>query len=170
MAIFVGVIIVYGSYNTFGKNGFRCDSLIIFISILCLYNFRVATTVAIVDTITSALSGIIVFGILGNLAYEPNIKDVSKVVQGGLGLAFVSNPDAISKFVFIPQLFSAAFFFMLFVIGVGCIVGLQVCLMSVSQDFQTVLIIFLGTVQFCCGLVYITGVRFTVHHSIVYYY
>lgn len=55
------------------------------------------------DTITSTVAGCTIFGILGNLAYELGVEDISKVVKGGAGLAFVSYPDAIAKFSFMPQ-------------------------------------------------------------------
>ena len=55
------------------------------------------------DTITSLLAGVIIFGILGNLAYESGTDDIKQVVKGGSGLAFVSYPDAIAKFKFVPQ-------------------------------------------------------------------
>lgn len=71
------------------------------------------------DTVTSLLSSVIIFGILGNLAYENGSTDIQSVVQGGSGLAFVSYPNAIAKFEFVPQVFSVLFFFMLFVLGVG---------------------------------------------------
>lgn len=64
---------------------------------------RDATIITSLDTMTSLLAGIIIFGILGNLAYETNTTDISKVVKGGSGLAFISYPDAIAKFQFIPQ-------------------------------------------------------------------
>lgn len=55
------------------------------------------------DTFTSLLAGITIFGILGNLAHNMQIDDISKVVQSGTGLAFISYPDAISKFEYLPQ-------------------------------------------------------------------
>lgn len=55
------------------------------------------------DTFTSMLSGVIIFGILGNLAYETQTDDIANVVQGGTGLAFISYPDAIAKFAKVPQ-------------------------------------------------------------------
>lgn len=64
------------------------------------------------DTVTSMLAGCTIFGILGNLAYELGVEDISKVVRGGAGLAFVSYPDAIVKFNFLPQVLP----FILFVI------------------------------------------------------
>lgn len=58
--------------------------------------------VTTLDTFTSLLSGITIFGILGNLGHELK-QDVSEVVgSGGTGLAFVSYPDAIAK-TFLPQ-------------------------------------------------------------------
>lgn len=55
------------------------------------------------DTFTSLIAGITIFGILGNLAHNMQIDDISKVVQSGTGLAFISYPDAISKFEYLPQ-------------------------------------------------------------------
>lgn len=55
------------------------------------------------DTVTSMLAGCTIFGILGNVAYELGVEDISKVVKGGAGLAFVSYPDAIAKLNFLPQ-------------------------------------------------------------------
>jgi solute carrier family 6 amino acid transporter-like protein 5/7/9/14 len=40
--------------------------------------------------------------VLGNLAYELGV-DVEDVVQAGNGLAFISYPDAIAKFDWVPQ-------------------------------------------------------------------
>lgn len=65
------------------------------------------------------LCSVIIFGILGNLAYETGTDDIRTTVQGGSGLAFVSYPNAISKFNLWPQLFSILFFFMLFSLGLG---------------------------------------------------
>lgn len=64
---------------------------------------RDCTIVTSLDTCTSLLSGIIIFGILGNLAYESNNSDIKTVVKGGPGLAFISYPDAIAKFKAVPQ-------------------------------------------------------------------
>jgi solute carrier family 6 amino acid transporter-like protein 5/7/9/14 len=64
------------------------------------------------------LGGTIIFGILGNLAFNSGEEDISKVIKGGgSALAFISYPDAISKFSFAPQVFSILFFFILFVLG-----------------------------------------------------
>ena len=54
------------------------------------------------DTFTSALAGVTVFAILGNLAHQLDV-DISKVVDAGPGLAFESLPYAIAQFSFVPQ-------------------------------------------------------------------
>lgn len=68
--------------------------------------------VTTLDTFTSLLSGITVFGILGSLAKELN-TDVDQVLgSGGTGLAFISYPDAMSK-TFLPQVTADTFYFCL---------------------------------------------------------
>ena len=59
--------------------------------------------VTTLDTFTSLMAGFTIFGILGNLAHELGTDDISNVVRGGTGLAFISYPDAISKFTVLPQ-------------------------------------------------------------------
>lgn len=59
--------------------------------------------VTTLDTVTSMIAGITIFGILGHLAWSLGLDDISSVVQSGTGLAFISYPDAISKFEFFPQ-------------------------------------------------------------------
>lgn len=68
-----------------------------------LFISRDCNIITSLDTFTSLLSGIIIFGLLGNLAYESNTTDIRSVVKGGPGLAFISYPDAIAKFKVVPQ-------------------------------------------------------------------
>lgn len=86
------------------------------------------------DTLTSLLAGISIFGILGNLAHNLQITDIKDVVKSGTGLAFISYPDAIAKFRAVPQMFAVLFFFMLFVLGVGSIVALHCTIVTVICD------------------------------------
>lgn len=58
--------------------------------------------VTTLDTCTSLLSGITIFGMLGNLAYNLGQEVDSVLVGGGSGVAFISYPDAIAK-TFQPQ-------------------------------------------------------------------
>lgn len=62
--------------------------------------------VTTLDTFTSFISGITIFGILGNLAYELGYDDITQVIgTGGASLAFISYPDAIAKSPFVPQVY-----------------------------------------------------------------
>lgn len=64
------------------------------------------------DTFTSLLAGFTIFGILGNLAHELNVEDIRDVTTQGYSLAFVSYPDAISKFTAMPQVgYHLSFFY-----------------------------------------------------------
>ncbi|KAF2906108.1 hypothetical protein ILUMI_00069 [Ignelater luminosus] len=139
-----GSIIMYASYNDFRHNIYR-DALI----------------VTSLDTLASLLSGITIFGILGNLAHELGV-DVTEVINsGGARLAFVSYPDAIAKFDAVPWLFAILFFVMLFVLGVGSLVALQACAFTVIKDaFPSLrnwhVSLITALIGFLIGLVYIT--------------
>jgi len=100
LSVCFGNIIMYSSYNKFGHNVYRD-----------------ANIVCTLDTFTSLLAGCCIFGILGHLAHEIGVEDVSTVVKGGAGLAFISYPEAIAKFKTLPQLFSVLFFLMLYMLG-----------------------------------------------------
>ncbi|XP_017490368.1 PREDICTED: sodium-dependent nutrient amino acid transporter 1-like, partial [Rhagoletis zephyria] len=144
LAICFGNIIMYASYNRFRHN-----------------IKRDCTIVTTLDTFTSLLSGVIIFGILGNLAHESNTSDIQNVVKSNTGLAFISYPDAISKFEFLPQVFSVLFFLMLFVLGIGSNVGMASCVMTVLKDQftntkQWIIAVGIAVVCYGIGLIYIT--------------
>lgn len=78
----------------------------LFVNFYFIYQniFRDAIIVTTLDTITSLIAGFTIFGILGNLAHNIGEPDISKVIRGGgSALAFISYPEAIVKFQFIPQ-------------------------------------------------------------------
>lgn len=77
---------MYASYNKFDHNVYRD-----------------ATIVTTLDTFTSMLAGVTIFGILGHLAHEIGTDDVGSVVKGGANVAFISYPDAIARFDLLPQ-------------------------------------------------------------------
>ncbi|XP_061389733.1 sodium-dependent nutrient amino acid transporter 1-like [Musca vetustissima] len=144
LAICFGTLIMYASFNDFRKNVHR-DVMII----------------TSIDSLTSLLSGCIIFGILGNLAYESQTTDIGSVVKGGAGLAFISYPEAIAKFKYLPQLFAVLFFFMLLVLGVGSNVGMVSCVMTVIKDrFPNIphwkVAAILSMLGFLCGIIYVT--------------
>lgn len=67
-------------------------------------SFRDSLIVTTLDTFTSLISGITIFGILGNLAFQLGYDNVSDVIgSGGSSLAFISYPDAIAQSPFVPQ-------------------------------------------------------------------
>ncbi|XP_057323724.1 sodium-dependent nutrient amino acid transporter 1-like [Microplitis mediator] len=117
LSVCFGGVVMYSSYNEFNHNIYR--------------DVMVVTTL---DTFTSLIAGITIFGILGNLAHELGIEDISTVVKGGTGLAFISYPDAIAKFTVLPQLFSFLFFFMLYVLGIGSGIALAGGIISIISD------------------------------------
>ncbi|XP_030370820.1 sodium-dependent nutrient amino acid transporter 1 isoform X1 [Scaptodrosophila lebanonensis] len=117
LAICFGTLITYASYNNFNRNVYK-DIVII-------------TTM---DSCSSIFAGCITFGILGNLAQKTGITDIGSVVKGGAGLAFISYPEAIAKFEYVPQVFAVLFFLMLFVLGIGSTVGMGSCIVRVIRD------------------------------------
>ncbi|XP_023161901.2 sodium-dependent nutrient amino acid transporter 1 isoform X1 [Drosophila hydei] len=144
LAVGCGPIIMFASYNRFDHGIYR-DAMIV-------------TTL---DTLTSLLGGITIFAILGNLAHNLKADNIRDVVRSGTGLAFISYPDAISKFQAVPQLFSALFFFMLFVLGIGSIVALQSTIVTIICDqfkswkyWKVALVT--SICGFLMGLVYVT--------------
>lgn len=107
------------------------------------------------------IAGCIVFGVMGHLAHVTNEKDIQKVVKNGPGLTFETYPDVIAKFDFVPQLFSVLFFFMLFLLGIGTLLGIVTSVITAIHDqkphwkrWKVVLVV--AVVGFCVGLVYLT--------------
>lgn len=70
---------------------------------MTFYFLRDVIIITTLDTLTSLMAGLTIFGILGNLAYELGTDDISSIVRSGTGLAFISYPDAIAKFNILPQ-------------------------------------------------------------------
>ncbi|XP_047349939.1 sodium-dependent nutrient amino acid transporter 1-like isoform X2 [Vespa velutina] len=144
LSVCFGAIVTYSTNNEFKHNIYR-DAMII-------------TTL---DTITSMIAGCAIFGILGNLAYEMDIKDIGTVVKDGTGLAFISYPDAIAKFEFLPQLFSVLFFVMMFVLGIGSSVGMTSSLYVIlNEQFPNLktwqIVLPLCSLGFLIGIIYVT--------------
>lgn len=144
LSVCFGPILTYSSYNNFGHKLDR--------------DVMIVTTL---DTFTSLMAGCTIFGILGNLAHEMGVSDISKVVRGGTGLAFISYPEALSRFAVVPQLFSVLFFIMMFVLGTGSAVALSGAVFSILCDHfpklsQWALVLIVSIFGFIVSLVYIT--------------
>jgi len=75
-----------------------------------------ATVISSLDFVTSVIAGIVIFSILGQLKLEAGLENIEDVVKGGTGLAFIAYPEALSR-LWVPQLWSVMFFFMLFLLG-----------------------------------------------------
>lgn len=86
LSVGMGSITMFSSYNKFNHNIYR-DAMIV-------------TTF---DTFTSLLAGMTIFSILGNLAYNTGVDDIGAVVKTGTTLAFISYPNAIATFDYLPQ-------------------------------------------------------------------
>ena len=125
--------------------------------------YRDAWIVSFMDTFTSLLAGFTIFAVLGNLAYELNVE-VKDVVQAGAGLAFISYPDAIAKFDWVPQLFAVLFFLMLFTLGLGSSVSDAGAIITIFCDRFPKLVRWQVTCVVCfigcaIGIVYTTPVN-----------
>lgn len=99
LSLSMGGLIMYSSYNKFSNNVFR-DAMI----------------VSVLDTVTSIISGMVIFSVLGAMAHDLGDVKVEDVAQGGPGLAFVAYPEALTRLP-VPQLWSVLFFLMLFILG-----------------------------------------------------
>ncbi|XP_033336011.1 sodium-dependent nutrient amino acid transporter 1 [Megalopta genalis] len=144
LSVCFGPILTFSSYNNF-RHKLGRDVMIV-------------TTL---DTFTSLMAGCTIFGILGNLAHEMGTTDVSSVVRGGTGLAFISYPDALARFKVVPQLFSVLFFVMLFVLGVGSAVALCGAVFSILCDYfpkiaHWKLVLVVSVIGFAVSIVYVT--------------
>ncbi|XP_043500880.1 sodium-dependent nutrient amino acid transporter 1-like [Polistes fuscatus] len=144
LSVCFGGVVMYSSYNDFRHNIYR--------------DVMVVTTL---DTFTSLMAGLTIFGILGNLAHELGTDDISNVVRGGTGLAFVSYPDAIAKFTILPNLFSVLFFLMLFVLGIGSAIALVGGIITIISDqfpscTHWYIVLSTSVIGFLCGIVYCT--------------
>ncbi|XP_058835250.1 sodium-dependent nutrient amino acid transporter 1-like [Topomyia yanbarensis] len=144
LSVCFGGIIAYSSFNNFSNNVYK-DAMII----------------SWLDTFTSIIAGCIVFGVIGNLAYVTEQNDIQTVVKSGAGLTFMTYPDAIAKFDLLPQLFSALFFLMLFIVGLGSNLGVTTSIVTAVRDqcpwlknWQVVTAVALAGFSF--GLVYLT--------------
>ena len=117
--------------------------------------------VSVLDTLTSVIAGCVVFSVLGTMALDLGVT-VPEVVSAGPGLAFVAYPEALSRLP-LPQLWSALFFFMIFLLGVDsefatveCIIGALADEITVVNKHKTKFTILIGIVFFLLGLPMVT--------------
>ncbi|XP_036948166.1 sodium- and chloride-dependent betaine transporter-like [Acanthopagrus latus] len=112
-----GATITLSSYNKVKYNCCR-DSLW-----LCVLN-----------SCTSFVAGFAVFSSLGFMAHEQGIP-IDMVVESGPGLAFIAFPQALTMMP-VPQLWTACFFIMLFLLGLDTVfAGLEALTSAVMDMF-----------------------------------
>lgn len=114
------------------------------------------------DTVTSLISGVIVFGVVGNLAHITQ-REIPEVMKAGPQLVFVIYPDAIAKMDFAPNLFAVLFFFMFTILGLGTNIGIVTTILTSIRDrfpqFQNwKAVVTIAIAGFAYGLVFITPV------------
>lgn len=77
--------------------------------------------ISVIDTATSIVSGLVTFAVLGAMSHDLKVG-IDDVVDKGPGLVFITYPEALSKLPF-SHVFSFAFFFMLYLLGLGSAVS-----------------------------------------------
>lgn len=73
--------------------------------------------VSATNVFTAIFAGFAVFSVLGFMAFNLDVP-VDEVVQSGPGLAFIAYPEAVLLMP-LPHLWAVAFFFMMFILGMG---------------------------------------------------
>lgn len=99
LSIGTGGLVLYGSFQEF-----RAEML------------SSVRLICIMDFMTSAFASLVIFSVLGNMAYTLEVP-IEEVVSAGPGLAFVTYPEALSL-ISLPNMWSVLFFAMLFMLGI----------------------------------------------------
>ncbi|WGS65102.1 sodium-dependent transporter [Marinitoga aeolica] len=119
LSVAFGIMIAYGSYNS-KKNDVANNAII----------------TALGNSATSFLAGIAVFSVLGYMAQQMNVQ-VNEVVSGGVGLAFVVYPQAISLIPggpIVQSIIGLAFFIMLLTLGIDSAFSLVEAIEAAAGD------------------------------------
>lgn len=140
--VFFGSIVMYSSFNKFSHNVYRDANIVTtmdtFTSLIGIIIFESKSkSIKQLKSNIPLAAGCCVFGVLGNLAHELGIEDIedaTAIIKKGPGLAFISYPEAISKFKYVPQLFSALFFVMLYLLGIGTNIAMSSCVGTLIKD------------------------------------
>ncbi|XP_043188102.1 sodium-dependent dopamine transporter-like isoform X2 [Amphibalanus amphitrite] len=110
-----GVHLTYASYNEFNNNCYR-DCLI----------------ATVVNSMTSFLSGFVIFIYLGFMSHQRGIP-IDQVATEGPGLVFQVYPEAIATLPY-PQLWAVLFFSMLIMLGIDSGMGGLECVITGIVD------------------------------------
>ncbi|XP_038054203.1 sodium- and chloride-dependent creatine transporter 1-like isoform X2 [Patiria miniata] len=147
-AVGFGTLTALGSYNKFHNNCYR-DTLIVTAFNCC----------------TSLYGGLVIFSVLGFMAYEQDVS-VGEVAKAGPGLAFIAYPKAVSLMPAAP-FWSFLFFFMILLVGLDsqfvAVEGLLTALVDIfprqlsggrRREIFTLVICF---AMFLAGLIFVTN-------------
>ena len=114
-----GCQLVLSSYNGFKTNCHR-DALLI----------------GLCNSLTSIYAGLVVFGVVGFIAFKKE-ADVADVIDTGPSLAFIVYPEAVSGMVAAP-FFSCMFFLMLCLLGISTVCGTwEPLIASIMDEFPS---------------------------------
>ena len=121
---------------------------------------RNALITALADSGFAVFAGVAVFATLGFMAQAQGVG-VDEVVTSGIGLAFVSYPQAISELPFLSSVFGVLFFTALAIAGLSSSISLIQAFVSALSDKYDLdrakTVGTLCTIGFLLGLVFTTG-------------
>ncbi|CAG9767631.1 unnamed protein product [Ceutorhynchus assimilis] len=138
-----GGILNMASYNSFTNNN-KIDSILV---PLCI-------------SATSITAGFVVFSVLGFMSHKTGIP-VSSVASGGLGLAFVTYPEAISLLPW-ANFWAILFFLMLFFVGMSsAFVTIEAIITSICDEFPVLRRHKLFITFFTCCIMWACSTIFT---------
>ncbi len=115
LGVAVGSQLLLSSYNGFRTNCHR-DALLI----------------GVCNSLTSIYAGLVVFGVVGFIAFKKQMP-VESVIDAGPGLAFIVYPEAVTAMAISP-LFSFMFFFMLVLLAISSVCGSWEALVASIMD------------------------------------
>ncbi|MCK5818786.1 MAG: sodium-dependent transporter [Psychromonas sp.] len=111
----------------------------------------------------SILAGIMIFAILGNMAYEQS-KPMADVVTSGIGLAFVTIPSAINTLPF-PYIIGPLFFFTLVIAGISSHLSvIEAVTASIMDKFK---ISRKKSVIIVCGIAFVVSLAFATNGGLL---
>ena len=97
---------------------------------------RDALLIGLCNSLTSIYAGLVVFGVVGFIAFKKDAP-VSEVVEAGPGLAFMVYPEAVSAMAAAP-FFSFMFFFMLCLLAISSVCGSwEPLIASIMDEFPS---------------------------------
>ncbi|XP_072039489.1 sodium- and chloride-dependent glycine transporter 1-like [Amphiura filiformis] len=153
--VFFSYGVAWGTHHTLSSyNRFHNDS------------YRDVFIILTAGALTSIFAGFVIFSILGFMSYDIGLP-IDKVVDAGLGLAFVAYPEAISRIPVVPQLWSFLFFLMLISLGLDSqFVTVETVITAFTDEFvdrvpwlrtkKPLTILAVCVLMFCAGLTFTT--------------